>query len=64
MACHVSKADFSRLVEQALEELPEQFREFLEEVPVQIMDRPSPKLLKVWDLMRTSCCSGCTRGLI
>jgi predicted Zn-dependent protease with MMP-like domain len=32
-------------VEQALEELPEEFAEFLEEVPVEVMDYPSAKQL-------------------
>ena len=46
MAYHVSKAEFERLVEQALAELPEQFREFLEEVPVEIRQRPSKQMLR------------------
>jgi predicted Zn-dependent protease with MMP-like domain len=37
----VSKADFADLVERALDELPAQFAEFLDEVPVEIRDRPS-----------------------
>ncbi len=46
MPYHVSKAKFAQLVEQALAELPEQFAEFLEEVPVQIETRPSKRLLR------------------
>jgi predicted Zn-dependent protease with MMP-like domain len=46
MAYHVSKAKFAALVEQALAELPEQFADFLEEVPVEIRDRPTRKQLK------------------
>jgi predicted Zn-dependent protease with MMP-like domain len=46
MAYHVSKAKFAALVEQALAELPEQFQTFLEEVPVEIRDRPSRKMLR------------------
>jgi predicted Zn-dependent protease with MMP-like domain len=46
LAYHVSKAEFGRLVERALDELPEQFREFLEEVPVQIQTRPSARMLR------------------
>jgi predicted Zn-dependent protease with MMP-like domain len=46
MAYHVSKAKFAQLVERALAELPEQFAEFLEEVPVQIETRPSKRLLR------------------
>ena len=46
MPCHVSKAAFSQLVEQALRDLPPQFAEFLEEVPVEIRPRPTAKQLK------------------
>lgn len=46
MAFHVSKERFARLVEQALEELPPQFAEHLEEVPLQIELRPPRRLLR------------------
>jgi predicted Zn-dependent protease with MMP-like domain len=46
MAYPVSKSEFSRLVELALETLPKQFAEFLEEVPIEIRDRPSRKMLR------------------
>ena len=46
MAYQVSKAEFARLVEIALAELPPQFATFLEEVPVQIETRPSRRLLR------------------
>ena len=46
MPYHVSKAKFAQLVERALAELPEQFAEALEEVPVQIEQRPSKRLLR------------------
>lgn len=46
MPYHVSKARFAALVERALEELPEQFRAVLEEVPVQIETRPPKRLLR------------------
>jgi len=42
----VSKARFGELVEQAIELLPERFREFLEGVPVQIEWRPSKRMLR------------------
>jgi predicted Zn-dependent protease with MMP-like domain len=42
----VSKAQFSKLVERALAELPPQFASFLEEVPVEVMDYPSAKQLQ------------------
>jgi|SRR5688572_3352582 len=46
MPYHVSKRDFSALVEEALAALPPQFAEFLEEVPIQIETRPSRRLLQ------------------
>ncbi len=46
MPYHVSKSKFSSLVEQALAELPEPFAEYIEEIPVDIRDRPTRKQLK------------------
>jgi predicted Zn-dependent protease with MMP-like domain len=46
MAYHVSKERFTELVRQAVESLPAQFREFLEEVPIEIRDRPTPSQLR------------------
>ena len=46
MACHVSKAEFARYVEQALAELPEPFASHLEQITVEIKDRPSRKMLR------------------
>ena len=46
MAHHVSKARFEQLVERALAELPPQFAEYLDEVPVEIRDRPTRKQLE------------------
>lgn len=46
MPHHVSKADFARLVEAALHELPEQFAAHLEEIPIEIRDRPTRKQLR------------------
>jgi len=46
MAYHVSKRHFGELVEEALAELPEEFSEFLEEVPVEVRDRPSASQLR------------------
>jgi len=42
MAYRVSKPRFGQLVEQALDELPPEFAEFLTEVPVEVRDRPTP----------------------
>ncbi len=46
MAYHVSKADFARYVEQALAELPEPFASHLEQITVEITDRPTRKQLR------------------
>jgi len=46
MGYRVSKARFGELVQEALAELPEQFAQFLEEVPVEVRDRPSPGQLR------------------
>ena len=46
MAHHVSKARFEQLVERALAELPPQFAEYLDEVPVEIRDRPTRRQLE------------------
>jgi predicted Zn-dependent protease with MMP-like domain len=46
MAFRVSKSQFCELVEQALARLPQQFVEFLEEVPVEVRDRSTPKQRK------------------
>ena len=46
MPYHVGKTKFERLVERALAELPPQFAQFLEEVPIQVRTRPTPKQLR------------------
>src|SRR5215204_5223486 len=46
MPCHVSKAEFARYVEQALAELPEPFASHLEQITVEIKDRPTRKQLR------------------
>ncbi|MEO6434741.1 MAG: metallopeptidase family protein [Tepidisphaeraceae bacterium] len=46
MAYHVSKAEFGKLVERALAELPARFADFLEEVPIEIRRKPSKEMLK------------------
>lgn len=46
MAYHVSKQRFAKLVEEALTDLPGAFTEYLEEVVVEVRDRPSIKQLK------------------
>jgi predicted Zn-dependent protease with MMP-like domain len=46
MPCHVSKAEFAQYVEQALAELPEPFASHVEQITVEIKDRPSRKMLR------------------
>lgn len=50
MSYRVSKADFARLVEEALEELPEPFAGHLEQMSIEIKDRPTRKQLRQLDL--------------
>jgi predicted Zn-dependent protease with MMP-like domain len=46
MPIQVSREDFAELVEQAIKELPEQFASHLEEMSLEILDRPSPQMLQ------------------
>ena len=46
VAYHVSKAEFGQLVERALAELPPPFARFLEQVPIEIRDRPTRRQLR------------------
>jgi predicted Zn-dependent protease with MMP-like domain len=46
MPCHVSKAEFARYVEQALAELPEPFASHMEQITLEIKDRPTRKQLR------------------
>ena len=46
MPFRVGKAEFAELVELALAELPPQFAAFVEEVPIEIADRPTDAQLK------------------
>jgi predicted Zn-dependent protease with MMP-like domain len=43
MGYRVSNSQFAQLVERALSEVPPQFAAALEEVPVEIRDRPTPE---------------------
>ena len=62
MAYRVSKAHFATLVEQALADLPSQFAEFLEEVPIEIRDRPTAAELKRLGLKRHDLLLGLYHG--
>jgi predicted Zn-dependent protease with MMP-like domain len=63
MAHHVSKAKFARLVESAIAELPPQFAEALEEVPIEIRDRPSRSQLREAGLDNDELLLGLYRGV-
>jgi predicted Zn-dependent protease with MMP-like domain len=60
--CHVSPERFAELVERALSELPPQFAEFLEEVPVEIRNRPTKKELRELGLTGNHLLLGLYRG--
>ena len=46
MACHVSKSEFARYVEQAIAELPEPFASHVEQITIEIKDRPTRQQLR------------------
>jgi predicted Zn-dependent protease with MMP-like domain len=58
----VSKSKFAELVEAALAELPPDFAQFLEEVPLEIRDRPSASELVGLKLGSGSLLLGLYRG--
>ena len=62
MPYRVSKPHFDQLVEQALDELPEPFAEFLSEVPIEVRDRPTPAQLKKVGIRRGSLLLGLYEG--
>lgn len=62
MAHHVSKADFERLVERALAELPAQFARVIEEVPIEIRTRPTRRELRSVGLEENGLLLGLYRG--
>jgi predicted Zn-dependent protease with MMP-like domain len=58
----VSKARFSELVQQAMEELPAEFAQFVEEVPVEVRDRPGPREMENLHLKAGQVLLGLYRG--
>jgi predicted Zn-dependent protease with MMP-like domain len=62
MAYHVSKERFWELVKEALENVPEEFAKFLEEVPVEVMDAPTTKMLQTAGVGEGSLLLGLYRG--
>jgi predicted Zn-dependent protease with MMP-like domain len=63
MPYDVDDATFGKLVEQALAELPQQFAEFLEEVPIEIRPRPTNKQLKRLGLREDQLLLGLYEGI-
>jgi predicted Zn-dependent protease with MMP-like domain len=63
LAYHLSKAKFGELVERALAELPEQFAQHLEEVPIELRDRPTARQLKSVGLRKRHLLLGLYDGL-
>src|SRR5689334_6873692 len=63
MPYEVTKAEFAKLVEIALADLPEPFATHLEEVPVEIHTRPSKKLLRELGLEDDELLMGLYRGV-
>lgn len=63
MAYHVSKADFARYVEQALAELPEPFASHLEQITLEIVNRPTRKQLRSMGLKDDELLFGLYQGV-
>lgn len=62
MAYPVSKDQFGRLVEMALEELPEPFAQFVAEVPIEVRNRPTVAQKQELGLGRGQVLLGLYRG--
>jgi predicted Zn-dependent protease with MMP-like domain len=62
MAYRVSKPMFGELVERALEELPSRFAEFLEEVPIEVRDNPTPAQMARLGMHKNSLLLGLYQG--
>ena len=59
----LSRADFSLLVEEALQSVPEEFSRFLEEVPVEVLDLPTAEQIKSVGLKPGALLLGLYRGM-
>jgi predicted Zn-dependent protease with MMP-like domain len=62
MSFHVSKTEFAEMVEAALDELPLEFAEFVEEVSIEIRDRPTPGQLQQSSIPRDGLLLGLYHG--
>lgn len=62
MAYRVGKDQFGTHIEAALAELPAEFAAFLERVPIEVRDRPTPQQLKMLNLGRDQLLLGLYMG--
>jgi predicted Zn-dependent protease with MMP-like domain len=62
MTYRVSRSKFSELVEEALSDLPEEFAQFLEEVPVEIRDRATSREMRRLGMSRGELLLGLYQG--
>jgi predicted Zn-dependent protease with MMP-like domain len=62
MPYRVSKPVFGELVERALQELPPSFADFLEEVPIEVRDRPTPIQMQRLGMRKNSLLLGLYHG--
>jgi predicted Zn-dependent protease with MMP-like domain len=63
VAIKVSKREFEAAVAEAIADLPGQFAEFLEEVPIEVHTRPSVKLLRELGMDDDELLMGLYRGV-
>ncbi len=63
MAHHVSKQRFAELVERAISDLPDPFAQHLEEVAIEVRQRPTVKQLKEAGLQRDDLLLGLYSGV-
>jgi predicted Zn-dependent protease with MMP-like domain len=64
MPCHVSKAEFARYVEEALAQLPEPFASHVEQITVEVVDRPTRKQLRDVGLKEDELLFGLYQGVM
>jgi predicted Zn-dependent protease with MMP-like domain len=62
MPYRVSKPVFGELIERALQELPPRFADFLEEVPIEVRDRPTPAQMQRLGMRKNSLLLGLYHG--
>jgi predicted Zn-dependent protease with MMP-like domain len=62
MPYHVGNAKFGELVEAALAELPPEFARFLEEVPIEVCEKPTREQLAAGGVARGGLLLGLYRG--